>query len=108
QDRNEPVQLTVDADLPQDLAAVELESAVVIVEPAARQAADDPVENPAGIDLVPGVVASLLPAADHVEAPFELDQEARDLGRVVLEVAVECEDQVAASGLEGGREGSRL
>ena len=35
-------------------------------------------------------------------------QEARDLGRVVLEVAVEREDQVAPSGLEAGREGGRL
>ena len=95
QDRNETVQLAIDADLPQHLAAVELEPAIVVVQAAAGQAADHPVEDAAGIDLVPGVVPGLLPAADHVVALVELGQEARDLGRVVLKVAVEREDQVA-------------
>ena len=38
QDRDEPVQLAVDADLVEHLAAVDLEAAVVVVEPAAGQA----------------------------------------------------------------------
>ena len=108
QDRDEPVQLAVDADLAQHLAAVELEPAIVIVEAAAAHAADHPVEDAAGIDLVPGIVAGLLPAADHVVSLFELGQEARNLGRVVLKIAVEREDQVAPGGLERGREGRRL
>ena len=108
QHRNEPVQLTVDADLTQHLAAIELETAIVVVQAAAGQAADHPVEDAAGIDLVPGIVAGLLPAADHVVPFLELGQEARNLGRVVLEVAVEREYQFAPGGLEPGREGRRL
>ena len=95
QDRDETVQLAVDADLAQHLAAVKLEPAIVVVQAAAGQRADHPVEDPAGIDLVPGVVASLLPAADDVVSLFELGQEAGNLGRVVLKVAVEREDEVA-------------
>ena len=95
QHRDEPVQLAIDADLTQHLAAVELEPAVMIVQAAAGQTADHPVEDAAGIDLVPGVVPGLLPAADHVIALVELCEEQGDLGRVVLKVAVEREDQVA-------------
>ncbi len=90
------------------LFPVELEAAVVVVQAAAAHAADHPVEDPAGIDLVPGIVPGLLPAADHVVALLELGQKSRNLGRVVLEVAVEREDHVAPGGLERRREGGRL
>ena len=78
---NEPVQLAVDPDLLQHLAPVKLEPAIVVVQAAAGHAADHPVEDPAGIDLVPGIVAGLLPAADHIVALFELGQEPGNLGR---------------------------
>ncbi len=49
-----------------------------------------------------------LPAADHVIARLELSQKEGNLLRVVLEVAVECEDQVAPRLLESGNQRSRL
>ena len=61
-----------------------------------------------GQDLVPRIVADLLPAADAVEPFVDLGQEAGDLARVVLQVGVERDDQVAAGGVEAGREGGRL
>ena len=104
QHRDETMQLAVDADLAQHLAAVELEAAVVVVQAAAGERAHQPVEYPAGINLVPGVVAGLLPAADDVIALFEPVEKPRDLGRIVLKVAVQGEDQVAPGCLKRGRE----
>ena len=72
QDRDETVQLAVNADLAQHLAAVKLEPAIVIVQAAAAHAADHPVEDTAGINLVPGIVAGLLPAADDIVSLFKL------------------------------------
>ena len=108
QHRHEPVQLAVDVHLANHLGAVELEPAVVVVEPAAGQAADHPVEDPAGEHLVPRIVTGLLPAADHVGPLVEPAQEAGDLGRVVLEVGVEREDPVAPRCLESRRQRGRL
>ena len=45
-----------------------------------------------------------LPAGDEVEPFIELGEEARDLGRVVLQVAVDGHDDVALSVREPGRE----
>ena len=88
--------------------SIQLETAVVVVQAAAAHAADHPVENPAGINLVPGIVARLLPAADHIVSLFELGEKAGNLGRVVLEIAVERENQFAPARLEPRREGRRL
>ena len=63
---DEAVQLAVEADLAKHFAAIALHAAVVVVQLAAGQGADHPVEDPAGADLVPGVVPRLLPAADDV------------------------------------------
>ena len=49
-----------------------------------------PIENSRRQDLVPGVVPLALPAADDVEALVELGQKRGDLGRVVLQVAVDA------------------
>src|SRR5262249_6498754 len=108
QHRDETVQLAVDADLVEHLAAVDPEAAAVVVPAAAGQRADHRVEDAAGIDLVPGVVPDLLPAANHVVASIQLVEEAGDLGGVVLEVAVHGEDERAARGLEAGDKRGRL
>src|SRR5262249_12125487 len=61
---DEAVQLAVEADLAEDLGAVALHAAVVVVQADAGHGADEEVEDPARPDLVPGVVADALPAAD--------------------------------------------
>ena len=57
---------------------------------------------------MPGVAPARLPAADEVEALVQLRQQLRDLGGVVLEVAVDRDDDVAAGLGEAGGEGGRL
>src|SRR5262249_48084904 len=71
---------------------------------AAGKPADHPVEHSAGVNLVPGVMPRLLPAADDIKAFDKLRQESRDLGWVVLEIAIECKDQFSARNLERSRE----
>ena len=69
----------------------------MVVQLYAGQPADQPVEHAAGQDLVPGIVAHALPAADHVESFFHFGQKARDFGGVVLQVGVEGQHQVAVA-----------
>ena len=57
QDRDKPVQLAIDADLPQDLFPVNLEPAIMIVQATATHSADHPVEEAAGVNFVPRIMA---------------------------------------------------
>ena len=108
QHRDEPVQLAVDADLIEHGAAIELEAAVVVVQVAAGHRADHPVEDAAGVDLVPGVVAGLLPAADDV-VPFSSSARKRgtSAGSSWRSPSM-VKTTVAARGLEAGHQRGRL
>jgi hypothetical protein len=55
-----------------------------------------------------GVMAVALPARDDVEALIELRQQIRDLGRVVLEIGIHRDDDVAGRDLDAGCERRRL
>src|SRR5208337_987794 len=91
QHRHEPVQLAVDLHLANDLAAVQLETATVVMKMTAAQHADHPVENPAGINLVPRIAPVLLPAANDVVPLLEPGQKPGNLGRIVLKIGIESE-----------------
>src|SRR6516164_3400977 len=103
QNRNETVQLTIETDFPEYSRPITLHAAVVIVQLDPRPPAHQPVEDSAGKDLVPRIVADLLPAADHVLAQGEGVQKAWNLGRVVLQVCIEREDDIAVSSVKAGR-----
>jgi hypothetical protein len=72
EDRNETVELAMDADFFNHFAAVALEAAVVVVQTHSGEASDDPIEDARGDDFVPRIETLLLPAADDVGAGFEL------------------------------------
>ena len=105
---HEAMQLAVEAHFVEDFAAVALEAAVVVVQLHAGQPADEPVEDARRADLVPRIVADLLPAADAVEAAVDLGQEAGDFARIVLQVGIERDDQFARGRVKTGRESRRL
>ena len=90
QHRHEAVQLAVEPNFVHHLAAKRLQAAIVVVQMDARQVADQPVEHARRQHLVPRIVPLVLPAAHDVEAFVELGQQAGDLGRVVLQVAVDA------------------
>ena len=102
------MQLAVEAQAADDLGAVGLQAAVQVVEPEAREPAGDGVEDPRGDPAGERVAALRLPARDEVEALVELREQARDLGRVVLQVAVDRDDDVALRLLEAGLQRGRL
>ena len=91
-----------------DLGAVGLEPAVHVVQAEAGDPAGDRVEDPRRHPAAERVAPLRLPAGDEVEALVELGEQARDLGRVVLEVAVDRDDDVALGLREPGRERGRL
>ena len=96
QDGQEAMELAVHPQVPHDVGAVGLEAAVEIVQAEARDTADHGVEDarwdPAGDRIAP----LHLPAGHQVEAFVELRQQARDLGRIVLQVRVDGDDDVSA------------
>src|SRR5262249_15486995 len=98
----------IETDLAEDLRSVALHAAVVVVQPDARETADEPVEDPARQHLVPRIITFALPTADDVVLGGEGIQKAGDLGRVILQVGVHGEDGIAASVGETGGEGGRL
>ena len=97
---DEAVQLPVDPEAVEHFRPIGLQAAVEIVQAQSREPAGDAVED-AGRDPSAQRVAPLrLPARDEVEALVELREQARNLGRVVLEVAVDRDDDVALRLLE--------
>src|SRR5262249_34994909 len=114
QDRDEAVELAVQAHLADDIDAVGLHAAVVVVQLDASQLAHHPVEDPTGEHLVPRVAADALPAADDIQfaairpAAFEGGEEARYLGWIVLQIGIEGDDGLALDGAEAGGEGRCL
>ena len=102
------MQLAVEAQPAHDLGAVGLQAAVHVVEVHARDPARDRVEDPREHPAAERVPPTRLPARDEVEALVELGEQARDLGGIVLEVAVDRDDHVALRLREAGGERGRL
>src|ERR687896_2656485 len=70
----EAVELAVDAEVADDVGAVGLEPAIEVVEPQARDATDDSVEDPRRKSLCQRVAPFGLPARDEVVALVELGE----------------------------------
>ena len=91
--RDEAVHLAVEAQPARDVAAHRLQRAAVVVQPHAGRPGDEPVGEEGGHALRERVLPAPPPAADHVEVlGLELVDEGRDVGRVVLQVAVRGHD----------------
>ena len=105
---DETMHLAVEAQPLHHLGAHRLQRAPVIVEMDPGGRGDDPVREPRG-DLLRDRIATLLaPSADHVVSLVQLGDEAWDVGRIVLEVAVGGDDDLAAGVVEAGGEGGGL
>src|SRR5215217_1797889 len=102
--RQVAMQLAVDVQVLDDLAAVDLEPAVHVVEPHAGHEPRHPVEDPRQRAARPRIAPTGLPARYEVVALLELREQARDLCRVVLEVGIHRHDGVAAGMRESGCE----
>jgi len=102
------VELAVDVELLHDLAAVGLETTVVIVKAHPCRSAHGGVPDAARQHFVPRVVAPALPSAHQVAAAIQGLQEAGDLRRVILEIGVHRDDDFPAGSPEARIEGRGL
>ena len=105
---DEAVQLAVEPQAVHDLGAVGLQAAVHVVQVHAGEGAGDAVEDAREDAPRERIAPARLPAGDEVEALVELREQPRNLGRVVLQVAVDRDDGVAVCLVEAGRERGRL
>ena len=107
--RDEPVELAVEIDALDDLPAEGLERAAVVVELDAGEPGDEPVRHdgrePARQEPVLPV---LPPAGDDVVAGVDLGEQGGDVGRIVLEVGVQGDDDVPPGEVEPRGQGGRL
>ena len=108
QHRGEPVQFTIKADAAHDISAIDLESAVEVVQRHAGDRADRGVEEPAGKGLPQWILTTLLPARDQIETLVELGQKAGNFRRVVLEIGVHREDEITRRRRESRCQPARL
>src|SRR5215204_1585368 len=104
QHRQVAMKLAVHVQVLDDLAPIDLEPTVHVVEPNAGHEARHPVEDPGQRPARPRIAPVGLPARHEVIALLELREQARDLGRVILEVGVHRDDGVTAGMRESGGE----
>ena len=103
--------LTVQLHVGQDRAPVHLQRAPVVVQSHAGHRRDQPVRDPRGQLARPGVVLALLAPSGHdVDRPVGIEQlqQPGDLGRLVLQVAVQRHHDVAPDVIEAGLKRGRL
>jgi len=93
---------------PQDLGAAGPEGAADVGDRLVGQPVAHAVGEARGDPPQPGVLAASAHAADHVPAVLQAGEETGDVRRVVLQVGVESDDDVAAGEAAAGGERRRL
>src|SRR5215469_15367688 len=106
---DEPVQFSVERHLLDDFATISLEGSAKVVDIHAAQFRHQPVRDARRNAPQPKVVdAVLAPAADDVVALADLLNEHRNIGRIMLEVAIHGDDVFAAGVVESSGEAGGL
>src|SRR5260370_14631372 len=101
---DEPVQLTVEPYLAKYLRPITFHPAVVIVKSNSHELTHQIIKHSTRPDLVPGIVANSLPATNDIQALLQRDQNERHSLRIVLQIAIEGDDGIAANFAEAGRQ----
>src|SRR6266550_1868502 len=95
--------LAVELDVLDDFTPIGLERAAIVPEPDAGHPRDQGVRDqrrkPA---REPRILAVPPPTADHVVTLLQLGYQQPDVGGVILEIAVEKDEDVAATVLDAG------
>ena len=95
-DGDEAMHLAIEVHVLDDALAIRLERAAVVVDVDAADARDEPVRNDRGESAREQLVLAVFaPAADDVEALVHLGEQARDVGRIVLQIGIERNDHFA-------------
>src|ERR1700693_1637476 len=103
------MELSVERNLSQDFSAVSFESGAEIVDVNAAQLGHQPVGAARRKATQPEIVDAILaPAADDVVTLGNFLEEQRNVGGIVLQVAVHGDDVFAAGMVEAGSEAGGL
>ena len=108
ENRNKPMQFTVETDFMNNIPPKSLQPAIVVVEQYPRQPTNQPVEHPGRNHLVPGVMARLLPTTSHITILAKAGQQLGDFCRIILQIAIECNDPFSPGGIKTSGQGGRL
>src|ERR1700690_1071458 len=109
QRRNEAVHLSVERNLGEDVATIGLESYSEVMDIDAAQLCHEPVGAARWDAAQPEIVDAILaPAADDVVALGNFFEKKRNVGGIVLQVAVHGDDVFAARMVESGGEAGGL
>ena len=109
QGRQKAVQFAVEIEIVDHLAAVGLQGAAVVVQLHAGDPGDQAIGQQGGQQPAQGrILAAVAPAAHQVKTLVQLLQQQRDVGRIVLQVAIEGDDHLAAAGVKTGCHRRRL
>src|SRR5262249_53004023 len=108
QHRDKAVQLAIKSNLTENSGAVTFHAAVVIVQSHASEPTYYPIEDSTWPNFVPWIVPHSLPAADHVETGVQCRQKTRNFARIILQIAVERDNDLAARRSETSRQRRRF
>ncbi len=101
--------LTVELEVLNDFAPIGFEGASVVVKGHAGDLADELVGQHGGkLAVDEWILAVFAPAADYVDSLVIMLEEQGDVVRVVLEVGIEGDDDIAGRGVEAGAHGGGL
>jgi hypothetical protein len=106
--RQEAVHLAVEPRFVDDLGAVGLQRAAVVVQANPGHTPDQPVGCAGRHAARCPVLTVLTPAADDVIALVDLLEQTRDVAGVVLQIPVHQNDHVSRGVVEACRQGGRL
>jgi hypothetical protein len=107
--RNKAVQFAIERNLVKNVAAVSLKRRAEVVNIHAAQLSHQPVRNLRRNAAHPEIIdANLAPAADNVVTGGNLFQKQRDVGGIVLQIAVHGDDVFAAGVVKSGGEPGSL
>src|SRR5882724_311422 len=107
--RNETMHLAVKLNALQRLPPIGFQSASIIVQMNPRNRRDEPVGQRAW-QLAPerGVLPLLPPARDEIVALIQFGQELRNIGRIILEIAIHGDEDISPGKTNTGHESRRL
>src|SRR5579871_3783559 len=107
-DGDEAVQFSIKPHFAENLGTVPLHPAIVIVQAHTGDRAHEGVKNPAGPNLVPGIVANSLPTTHDIEPAAQLGDEGWDFLGIILQIGVHGKDEIAPRRMHAGRQSGRL
>src|SRR5215472_17587339 len=107
--RNETMHLAVKLNALQRLPPIGFQGASIIVQMNPRNRRDEPVGQRARqIALQRGVLPLLPPARDEIVAFIQFGQELRNIGRIILEIAIHGDEDISLGKTNPGHESRRL